>query len=162
MSPVILRTEDRYLAWSVATLMHIRSTRLCFQVAAYRSERIRQLDLRLQRRNPPLGFPGRQVLLELFWLIGLGTERAEQVARMSAAICGIKDKVPDVATLIRATLAASGRKADIWRPGDVVSVPNSRHREIGRRLRRPYSSGSECSRKKRSISLVASGPRGSV
>ena len=28
--------------------------------------------------------------------------------------------------------------------------------------RRPYSSGSECSRKKRSISLVASGPRGSV
>jgi hypothetical protein len=77
-----------------------------FQVAAYRSERTRQLDLRLQRRNPPLGFPGRQVLLELFWLIGLGTE----VVRMSAAICGIKDKVPDVATLIRATLAASGAK----------------------------------------------------
>jgi hypothetical protein len=31
-----------------------------------------------------------------------------------------------------------------------------------RRLGRAYASGSECSRKKRSISLVASGPRGSV
>ena len=47
------------------------------------SKRIRQRDLRLQRRNPPLGFPCRQVLLEQFWLIGLGAERAErrQLAR---------------------------------------------------------------------------------
>ena len=37
-----------------------------------------------------------------------------------------------------------------------------RDRGIGRRPRRPYFSGSECSRKKRSISRVASGPRGSV
>ena len=41
------------------------------------SERIRQFDLRLQRTNPPLGFPGGQVVLEQFWLIGLGAEAAQ-------------------------------------------------------------------------------------
>src|SRR5207245_729061 len=46
--------------------------------ATLTSERIRQLDLRLQRRNPSLGFAGRQILLELFWLIGLGAERAQR------------------------------------------------------------------------------------
>jgi hypothetical protein len=42
------------------------------------SERIRQFDLRFQRHNPPLGFPGRQVPLEQFRLIRLGAERAQR------------------------------------------------------------------------------------
>ena len=51
--------------------------------ATLASKRIRQLDLRLQRRNPPLGFPRRQILLEQFRLIRLGAECAErrQLAR---------------------------------------------------------------------------------
>ena len=58
-------------------MLHSRAG-LLFEATADRSERIRQLDLCLQRRNPPLGFPRRQVLLELFWLIRLGAERAER------------------------------------------------------------------------------------
>jgi hypothetical protein len=73
--------------------------------------------------------------------------------------------------------ARNGSFASVWpNHGDFRSTPvnghsqdrraclkgaNRRHREIGRRLRRPYSSGRECSRKKRSTSLVAPGPRGS-
>ena len=70
-------------------LMHIRSTRACvFQAAADRSERIRQLDLRLQHRDPPLGFLRRQILLEQFRLIGLGAKRAQrrQLARRHRGI----------------------------------------------------------------------------
>jgi hypothetical protein len=42
------------------------------------SKRIRQLDLRLQRRDPPLRFPGRQIRLEQFRLIRFGAERTER------------------------------------------------------------------------------------
>jgi hypothetical protein len=42
------------------------------------SKRIRQFDLRLQRRDPPLGFLCRQIPLEQFRLVGLGAERAQR------------------------------------------------------------------------------------
>src|SRR5438445_11417153 len=60
-----------------------RLTGIGFTKLSARSKRIRELDLRLQRSNPPLGFPCRQVLLEQFWLIRLGAEGAErrQLAR---------------------------------------------------------------------------------
>jgi hypothetical protein len=45
---------------------------------ADRSERVCQLDLRLQRCDPLLGFPCRQVFLEQFRLIRLGAERAQR------------------------------------------------------------------------------------
>jgi hypothetical protein len=53
------------------------------EATADRSERVCQLDLRLQCRNPSLGFPRRQILLEQFRLISLGAERAQrrQLAR---------------------------------------------------------------------------------
>src|SRR5438552_11783723 len=60
-----------------------RLTGIGFTKLSARSKRVRQLDLRLQRRDPPLGFPCRQLLLEQFRLIRLGAEGAErrQLAR---------------------------------------------------------------------------------
>ena len=49
--------------------------------------------------------------------------RFEQVARMNAAICGEKNKPPDVASLIRATLAIKCNFGSIEIAAAMVPLP---------------------------------------
>ena len=96
-----------------------------------------------------------------------GTNQPEYIGHAISSGC-IRMTNEDVIDLVNrvkpgaiVVVLPPGRSARAHRT-ESSCLPRRRHREIGRRLRRPYSSGSECSRKKRSISLVASGPRGSV